>query len=1074
MDEERGIKTLFFREWRVTLLALLLIVASGLSALLTIGRQEDPTITNLFATIVTPYPGADPARVEALVTEKIEEELRQIEEINEIYSTSRTGISVVFVELHQTLGDGEIESVWSEVRDALADAALLLPASVPDPEFDDGRTGAFSTIYALQMGPQRPEDPVLLRRYADLLGDRLRQVTGTKQVEVYGDRQEEILVEVDATQLASLGLTIGQVAEAIAAADAKVAAGRVHGRQADLLVEIGGEIDAIERVAAVPLREGDGGPLLRVGDVARLSRSLTEPATSLAYSDGRPAVLVAAKMIDDLQIDAWMARIHREAQRFQDELPTGLTFQQTFDQSRYTADRLTDLLGNLAIGIGLVVLVLILSLGWRAAIIVAATIPLATFITLAVLQFVGIPIQQMSVTGLIVSLGLLVDAAIVMSDEIRRRIGEGQNRLDAVKASVSRLTGPLLASTVTTVLAFMPMALLPGPAGDFVGSIAVAVIAMLFSSLALSLTVTPALAGRFLKQPQPERRLTWWESGIRLGFLGRLFSASVGLALKNPVLGLLAGLVLPIIGFGAFPTLQAQFFPGVDRDQLYLQIMLSPGTALHATEEAALSADAMLRGQPEVVQVQWVVGESPPAFYYNMITNQDNQPRFAQALVTTTSPAATEALIPRLQQELDRDLPQARALVRGLVQGPPVTAPLEMRIVGTDLEILRRLGEEARALMSRVPSVTHTSSQLPGGAPKLLFDLDEDKARLAGLDLVSAARQLDELAEGATGGSLLEGPEELPVRVRLAEEARDSSQEIGNLDLVAPAGSLLAESGAYPGIPLTALGEGRLVPAETPISRKDGERINTIQGFLLRDVLPEEALKDFQALLAENPLELPPGYRIEWGGDSDERAETVQNLAASAGLIMVLTVATIVLTFNSFLLSLITGTVAVLSMGLSLFALAVFQYPFGINALIGVIGSIGVSINAAIIILTAMQQDPEAAAGSVLGMQRVVTTASRHIVSTTVTTFGGFLPLILAGGGFWPPFAMSIAGGVLLSTVVSLYFTPSAFALMSRWRPLISLRPGQVSPLAGPDGGAIGQGAALAAPPLDPDAAPSR
>ncbi len=1064
-------RTLFFREWRVTLLALLLILASGFSALLTIGRQEDPTITNLFATVVTPYPGADPARVEALVTERIEEELRQIEEINEILSTSRTGISVISVELHQTLADDEIETIWSEVRDALADAALLLPAGVPDPEFDNGRTGAFSTIFALQMGPGRPEDPVLLRRYADLLGDRLRQVSGTKQVEIYGDRREEILVEVDAKQLASLGLTIGQVADAIAAADAKVAAGRVHGRQADLLVEIGGEIDAIERVAAVPLREGDGGPLLRVGDVAQLSRSLTEPAQSLAYSGSRPAVLVAAKMIEDLQIDAWMGRIEREADRFRQELPAGLAFSQTFDQSRYTADRLGDLLGNLAIGIGFVVLVLILSLGWRAAIIVAATIPLATFITLAVLQFVGIPIQQMSVTGLIVALGLLVDAAIVMSDEIRRRIGEGYSRLEAVQASVTRLAGPLMASTVTTVLAFMPMALLPGPAGDFVGSIAVAVITMLFASLALSLTITPALAGHFLKQPQPDGRLTWWEAGIRMGFLGRLFKASVGLALRNPVLGIMAGLVLPVIGFGAFPTLQAQFFPGVDRDQLHLQVMLPPGSALSATEEAALAADAILSGQPEVVQVEWVIGESAPAFYYNMITDQDNQPRFAEALITTRSAAATEELIPRLQQILDRRLPRARALVRGLVQGPPVKAPLEMRIVGTDLEILRRLGEEARALMSRVPSITHTKAQLPGGAPKLLFDLDEDKARLAGLDLVSAARQLDELAEGAIGGSLLEGPEELPVRVRLAEEARDSSQEIGNLDLVAPAGSLLAESGGYPGIPLSALGESRLVPAETPIVRKDGERINTVQGFLLRDVLPEEALKDFQALLAASPLALPPGYRIEWGGDSDERAETVQNLAASAGLIVVLTIATIVLTFNSFTLSLITGIVAVLSMGLSLFALAVFQYPFGITALIGVIGSIGVSINAAIIILTAMQQDPEAAAGSLPGMQRVVVTASRHIVSTTVTTFGGFLPLILAGGGFWPPFAMSIAGGVLLSTVVSLYFTPSAYALLARWRPAVRLRPGHSASLPGGGGTPLDHAGDRPALPRDADAA---
>ncbi len=1029
-------RTLFYRQWRVTLLVLLLILASGLSALLTIGRQEDPTITNLFATVVTPFPGADPARVESLVTEKIEEELQEIEEINEILSTSRTGISVVQVELRQTLSDASIETVWSEVRDALADAAVALPPGVPDPEFDNDRTGAFSAISALRMAPGRGTDPVLLRRYAELLSDRLRQVSGTKQVEVYGAREEEILVEIDATQMTDLGLTIEDISSAIARADAKVAAGRVRGNAADLLVEVEGEIDALSRIAAVPLRQGLGGPLLRVGDIARVSRSVEQPAASLAYSNGEPAVLVAAKMIEDIQVDAWMTRMQREITTFEAELPAGIDHALVFDQSRYTANRLGDLAGNMAIGIALVVAVLFLSLGWRSALIVAATIPLAGFITLAVLQYAGIPIQQMSVTGLIVALGLLVDAAIVMSDEIRRRIGAGHTRLQAVHDAVGRLAGPLLASTVTTVLAFMPMALLPGPAGDFVGSIAIAVITMLFASLALSLTITPALSGHFLKQAAPGQRLSWWEAGIQPRRLGRLFDRSLGLAVRNPLLGILAGIALPLIGFGAFPTLQAQFFPGVDRDQLYMQVMLPPGSAIGATETTALLADALLREQPEVRQVQWVIGESAPAFYYNMIANQDNQPRFAEALITTASPAATEVLIPRLQALMDHALPQARVLVRGLVQGPPVGAPLEVRIVGHDLAILRTLGEQARALMSQVPSVTHTSAQVPGGAPKLLFQLNEDKALLSGLDLISAARQLDHLAEGATGGSLLEGSEELPVRTRLAASARDSSQEIGNLNLVAPTGSALAESGAYPGVPLSALGDSRLVPAETPIRRKDGERINTVQGYLLRNVLPEEALKDFQTLLAVQPLDLPSGYRIEWGGDSDERAETVQNLAASAGLIMVLTIATIVLTFNSFRLSLITGVVAILSMGLSLFALAVFQYPFGINALIGVIGSIGVSINAAIIILTAMQQDPAAAAGEPDAMRRVVSTASRHIVSTTITTFGGFLPLILAGGGFWPPFAMSIAGGVLLSTVVSLYFTPSAYALLARWQPL--------------------------------------
>ena len=245
------------------------------------------------------------------------------------------------------------------------------------------------------------------------------------------------------------------------------------------------------------------------------------------------------------------------------------------------------------------------------------------------------------------------------------------------------------------------------------------------------------------------------------------------------------------------------------------------------------------------------------------------------------------------------------------------------------------------------------------------------------------------------------------------------------------AGDIAANRG-YPGIPITAISTLRLEPDESPVYRKDGERINTIQGFVHRDVLPEEALKKVQARIAESGLKIPPGYRLEVGGDSDARDEVLRNLISTLGIIIALSIATIVITFGSYRLSLVTGVVAVLSMGLSLLALAVFNYPFGIQAVIGVIGSIGVSINATIIIMTALQQDPLARSGDVGRIRELVVAQSRHIVSTTLTTFGGFLPLILEGGGFWPPFAMSIAGGVLLSTVISFYFTPPAFALLAR------------------------------------------
>ncbi|MEL7047101.1 MAG: efflux RND transporter permease subunit, partial [Pseudomonadota bacterium] len=376
------------------------------------------------------------------------------------------------------------------------------------------------------------------------------------------------------------------------------------------------------------------------------------------------------------------------------------------------------------------------------------------------------------------------------------------------------------------------------------------------------------------------------------------------------------------------------------------------------------------------------------------------------------------------------EFPEARIVVLGIDQGPPVAAPLEIEVFGPDLETLRRLGEEFRLRMERVTDITHSSTTLVAGAPKLVFDLDEQRVRQAGLELSSVADTLDAALRGRVAGEILEGTERLPVRARLSEQEWASPEQIASIRLPLPGATRTGEE--LSSIALSTLGRFSLEPSSSPVSRKNGERLNTVQGFVTRGVLAEEALKELRALLDADPVVIPEGYRYQFGGTSDARASVVQNIVAPMGLIIAALLATIVLTFNSWRLSAVAFTVFVLSMGLSLLALAVFRYPFGVQALIGVIGSIGVSINAAIIILTALQIDEGALRGDADAVTRVVMDSSRHIVSTTITTFGGFLPLILEGSQFWPPFAMAIAGGVLLSTVVSFFYIPPMFMLVYR------------------------------------------
>jgi multidrug efflux pump subunit AcrB len=1022
-------ETLFFRQPRLVALTILVIVAAGLSALIGIGRQEDPTITNIFATVTTVYPGADPARVEALVTEKIEEELREVEEIDVIESTSNASISIIQIELLDTLNEEVIEQAWSEIRDKIGDATREFPQGVQEPEFNTEGAGAFASISALVPRHDDVSQGVLLR-YAETLSDILRNVPGTKSVDIFGESEEEILVRIDPATLTSVSLTVDQVSSAIRNADAKVRAGRMRGPDRELLIEVEGEIAAIDRVRQIPVSTSENGIVTRVGDIATVTKGVKQPAEELTFSDGRPSILVAAKIADGLQVDTWMGRVHERIERFEADMPYSIEHQLIFNQSTYTIERLSNVGLNIAIGMGLVVLVLLATMGLRSALIVAMVLPIVTLASFSTMSMIGLPLHQMSLTGLIVALGLLVDAGIVMTDEIGQALQKGDRRSAAVSKAVRRLFAPLLASTVTTALSFMPMVLLPGPPGDFVGSIAIAVIVMLIWSFIVAVTLTAAIAGWVLPRSDAGSR----KQGFRLASLISVpFRYSLKMAMRNPASSVAFALVLPVIGFLSMPTLTAQFFPGVDRNQFHIEVELADGTAISETSRTVLEIDEYLAGRDGVEQVSWVIGKSAPAFYYNIVGNRDRAPAFAHALVATSSPDATASLVPDLQEALSERFTKARILVRDLVQGPPVDAPVELRLVGPSLQVLRERGDALRQLASKIDEVTIVRTTLGGGAPQLKFAVNEDKARLVGLGLADVARQLEATLEGATGGSLIEGTEELPVRVRMGDGARGDLSQIASLPLL-PSQSVPG-SADYDGIPLSAIADIRVEPSEGQINRRNGERTNTVQAFVQYGVLPEEALKKLQSEIEAANFTMPEGYRIETGGDSDARDDTLANLIGSLGLIVPLSIAAIVLTFNSFRLSAVTFVVAILSAGLSILALAIFQYPFGINGIIGVIGSIGVSINAAIIILTGMQQNEAAANGDQEAMVGVVMSSGRHIISTTLTTFGGFLPLIAAGGGFWPPFAMSIAGGVLLSTVISFYFAPPMFALVYARKP---------------------------------------
>ncbi|HEY7776003.1 MAG TPA: efflux RND transporter permease subunit, partial [Kineobactrum sp.] len=505
-----------------------------------------------------------------------------------------------------------------------------------------------------------------------------------------------------------------------------------------------------------------GGILLR--DIARVYKTRSTPPAARVLTQGKEGILVGIAMTNGLQVDKWSRQFTEFVADYQLLSPQGVNIEISYDQSVYTVERLQGVSANLAVGVVLVILVLLFTMGWRAALVVAFILPLCSLFSIAVLYQLGVAIHQMSVTGLVVALGLLVDGSIVMTDEVRKRlVDHGDSAMSAITGAVERLRIPLLSSAATTVLAFMPMVILPGPSGDFMGSIAIAVVVMLVGSLLLALIVTPVLAAWLLPKGLGGEH-HWWKTGIAGGRSGAVLARSLDWSLRNPGSSIALALVLPVTGFLSFPTLTAQFFPGTDRDQMYLQVKLPDGRSMQDTATLVEQLDARLREDPLIRRVDWTMGESAPAFYYNMFRSRERMPSWAEALVLTHNARETDDLIRRLQREVDAAYPQARIIVRGIDQGPPVSAPLEIEIYGDNLDVLRDLGEAFRLRMERLPDVTHTNTSLVAGAPKLIFNADRTLLQRSGLQARDVAAALDAALRGVTGGELLEGTQRLPVR----------------------------------------------------------------------------------------------------------------------------------------------------------------------------------------------------------------------------------------------------------------------------------------------------------------------
>ena len=1023
------LKDLFYRNPRLTGIFLLVVLAGALAAISIIPRQEDPYMTSRYGVINTYFPGASAEKIEALITEKIEKVIMEVEEIKETQSHSKTGFSMIRLEFESGVeGNEQAELVWSKVQNKLS--TIILPAGASKPTIYREKVFVFTVMAGFTWNEKYGAVQIdMLSRYASELQKILAPLPSTVETKIFGKPIEEILVTIDPAKLITTGLTMNMVSHMVLGADTKSPSGQFHSGKNNFVIELQGELTSVNKIRQIILKKNKEGRLLRLGDIAQVQKTVKKPLQEFAFLEGKQGIIVGTKVAGDVRVDHWVQKVKAKIAEFEKTLPDGVDLKIIFDQNIYTEMRLGGLVLNVFLGIVIIVFMMVFMLGWRSALLVGSALPLTIMMVLIGYNIMGIPLHQMSVTGLVIALGLLIDNAIVSVDEYRKEREKGHEISLSIRNLVSHLAVPLLASCVTTALTFMPVVLLPGSSGEFVGAIGKSVILAIFCSLFLALTIIPALAGYFDKKGIKDREYSILNTGYKNKEWKEKFHRFLNWAIKKPSRGILLSITIPLLGFVVAGTLMNQFFPPVDRDQFQIQFSLESSASFEKTFAGVKKIRKIMEKYPDIISDHWFIGVNPPKVYYNMILNQDGTSNSAGAFIQTTSAVATRRIVTTLQLELRRVMPEAVVFVLPFEQGPPFSSPVEIRLFGQDLKILGEKAEEVRRILSMSKNVTYAQTSMIVNKAQLNFVPDKVLSNMAGLDMRDLSAELNGRLEGIMSGSVLEGNQELKIRLRIGGDDRSNLQNIMSSPV-----SINRGGGDALGAPLSALGQMMLVPTVSQILHLDGRRLVTASASIMPFTLPAIALTDFLKRLDESGFTMPEGYELQIGGVALERKKTEGGMFGTMGPLMVIMAGVLALSFNSFTSAGIIILVAFLSSGLGLFSIWIFGFPIGFTGIMGVMGLIGLAINDSIVMLAALRVNPKAKEADVDAIIGTVIYSSRHIFSTTLTTIGGFLPLIIFGSSMWPPLAIAISGGMVGAMVLALVFVPCLYYIRVRRR----------------------------------------
>ncbi|ADH85293.1 efflux RND transporter permease subunit [Desulfurivibrio alkaliphilus] len=1016
---------------RITLAAVVLVALIGMLAGSQMPRQEDPTLRDYWGQILVEFPGADAETVERLVTDVYEQYLQEVEQVSRLYSTSRAELAVLNLELAD--GTRDIEQAWDDVRLALERAEPRLPSGVARPQLNRDLNEQDSVVLAVA----GDNDLLVLRQAARQLQRRLLQLPEVGKVHLVGDPGEQITITWDEEAVRRLGLDGRQLAALLAARNRVQGGGDLAVADSRLMLRPLSEFQSVAEIKQTPLLLPSGGTL-PLAELAEVRHGPARPAETLMRLDGRPVVGLGVVPVSGGNIMAFGEAVRELVAAGAPEFAP-LEIREMAFQPDWVRLRLSQLATSLLLGIVIVATVLIIALGRRPGLVVAAVVPMVTLTALGIYALGGGVLHQISIAALVIALGMLVDNAIVVTENIQTRLDEGKPPALAMRSAVREVAAPLAAATGTTLAAFTPMLIAQGPTADFTRSIPLVIILTLGLSYLFAILVTPLLCYYFLR-PRAVAGGAGRQWRRLADGLGR-----VAVSRPRPVLAGAALLILVMIVLT--PWVARQFFPESDRNQFTVVIKLPEGSRLEATSAAAGRLERELLALPEVAAVATFVGRSAPPFYYNL-PRIPRSPNLAQLAVTAAAPGSPDQLVAWTREWARQQLPGTEVVVRKLEQGPPVIAPIEIRLFGTaPVEVTRRLdtangpgrpgayGQPAlaelenaalqvMAQLNQIPGVRDLRHELSTGAPTKVFAVDDAAAARHGLSREDVALSLYGLSRGIAAGQFRGGDEPVPILVRSPEGEDYPAADLENILL------LTERSGRPVPVPLSLVATAELQWRPAAIERQDRRRVAKVLAQLADGTTYSQVLDELRPRLEK--LTLPEGVYWELGGDLEGTGEANAAMAAAAPLGLLLLLAILLLQFNSFRkVGIVLVTVPLAAAGV-VPGLLLGGQPFGFMSLLGTIALVGVVVNNAIVLLAVAEQRQAAGLPTAAALQVAVSRRARPILLTTATTIAGMLPLAFSPSSLWPPLAWALISGLAASTMLTLLVVPALYLLLCK------------------------------------------